>query len=181
MKCNSCFNEIRDGSVFCEICGARQTEIPAKEFTGDANTRSENSYDIPNDGYVNQQNVNNAHNNAYGNSQNAYNNQNSYGYTYNPYQYPGFMPMNNKTPEVKEYLQWMLVYPLLNLIPLAGFVIYLVFCINFMNDKSYPARANYFKATLISWAISAGIGFVFSIFMMIFAFFFLESAGSLYY
>lgn len=71
----------------------------------------------------------------------------------------------DRQPTVKEYLTWMLVYPLLSMIPGVGYIIYLVFCFKHAFDDTYRARANFFKATLITMAVSVGVAILFFIFM----------------
>lgn len=76
------------------------------------------------------------------------------GGTYPP---PYNPPVNDKSPGLKEYLKWMLLYPLLMFIPGIGALAYFVICIIHALDKSYVARANYFKAILISQLIAFAI------------------------
>ena len=54
----------------------------------------------------------------------------------------------------------MLLYPLWNLIPGIGFVIYIIVCIKYALDTSFTARANFFKATLITMLISIAMAVV---------------------
>ncbi len=79
-------------------------------------------------------------------------------------------PVKDKAPTVKDYLKWMLLYPLLTFIPGIGLIIYIVICVNHALDKTNVARANFFKATLISFVISiAVVAVVVIIFFALFA------------
>lgn len=113
---------------------------------------------------------------GYGGASNGqgYNNG-MYGGGYNPGMYgggynPGYYQDNpDRVATVKEYLIWMLAYPLLCMIPGVGTILYLVFCIKHAFDNTYKARANFFKATLITMGITA----VISVLIVILAFIFL--------
>ena len=69
-----------------------------------------------------------------------------------PYSYEP--PVNDKAPTVKDYLKWILLYPMLTLIPAVGLIAYVVICINHAMDKTNVARSNFFKATLITYLIT---------------------------
>ena len=125
MICRNCGFENAVGAQFCENCGAAVTAETAeknKEYYSD-------------------------YRNADGQHGGYYQNQ-SANHTY----YSDYSPSSQteKSPTVGEYLKWMLVYPLLNLIPGIGFIVYILFCVKYAFDGNYKARANFFKAILLS-------------------------------
>ncbi len=160
MICKYCGFDIPENDRFCSNCGAEvKAEAPVNEVpVNDA-----------------QQNLGGAFsqgNTAYGNPQGAYYaNQPGNGfYAGNPAQSPqGYWapPVNDKAPALKDYLKWMLLYPLLNFIPGIGFIIYIAFCIKFAIDDTFKARANFFKAVLVAQII--GIVIAVLIFVVMFA------------
>lgn len=144
MICKQCGNEI-DGSVkFCTCCGAQQFfDVPPQSQS------AENaSFDGNAAGYSQGRNVPPYQNNGYPNN-----------YPDNREYYSNV----NKIPTSKEYLKWMLLYPLLNLIPVVGTIIYLVFCFKYALDKTYPAKASFFKSVLIAFVICICVGIAISI------------------
>ena len=154
MICKNCGADVPENDRFCSNCGAEmKTEAPLNE--NPVNEAAQNF----NNGYA-------ANNTAYGA---YYGNQPGNGfYAGNPAQSPqGYWapPVNNNAPGVKEYLKWMFLYPLWNLIPGIGFIIYIAFCIKFAIDNTYTARANFFKATLIAQIIGIAIAVVMFIVM----------------
>ncbi len=162
MICKYCGFDIPENDRFCSNCGARITaEAPASEAP--VNTAEQN--------FNEEFSQNNA---AYGNysaPQGAYyTNQPGNGfYAGNPAQpSQGYWapPVNDKAPALKDYLKWMLLYPLLNFIPGIGFIIYIAFCIKFAIDDTFKARANFFKATLVAQII--GIVIAVLIFVVMF-------------
>ena len=160
MICKNCGFDIPENDRFCSNCGAEVTVQPP----------------------VNEAPVNDAQTNApqgdmYGSGQNAYygNQNNGSGfYAGNPQGYWA-PPVNDKAPEIKDYLKWMLVYPLLNLIPGVGFILYIAFCIKYAIDNTYKARANYFKAVLVAQLIGLAIAVLICIFMFGILTFFVDS------
>ena len=156
MICKNCGADVPENDRFCSNCGAEmKTETPLNENpVNEAAQNFNNSYA--------------ADNTAYG----AYygNQQNGGYYAGNPAQAPqGYWapPVNDKAPALKDYLKWMLLYPLLNFIPGIGFIIYIAFCIKFAIDDTFKARANYFKAVLVAQII--GIVIAVLIFVVMFA------------
>lgn len=159
MICKNCGFQVPENDRFCSNCGAEvRTETPVNEsaenVNGDfaKNNTAYGYYSSNQDGY-------------YGNQQN-----NGGYYAGNPAGNPqGYWapPVNDKAPGVKEYLKWMLLYPLWNLIPGVGFIIYIAFCIKYAIDSTYTARANFFKATLIAQLI--GVVFAVLMFIVMFA------------
>ncbi len=154
MFCKYCGADIRENDSFCGNCGAdvkaqAYSETQQKTEAYGHNSQDSGAY------YGNQQN-----NGGFYGDNSAANNP-SQGY-WAP-------PVNNKAPDIKEYLKWMLLYPLWNLIPGIGFIIYIVFCIKYALDTTYPARANYFKATLVAQVL----GVVFAVLMFIVMFVFM--------
>ncbi len=155
MICKYCGFNVPENDRFCSNCGAEvKAEAPVNE-----NPVNEAAQDF-NNGYA-------ANNSAYGA---YYSNQQNGGYygggsadNTQGYWAP---PVNNSAPGVKEYLKWMFLYPLWNLIPGIGFIIYIAFCIKYAIDNTYTARANYFKATLIAQII----GIVIAVLMFIIMF-----------
>ena len=156
MICKNCGTDVPENDRFCSNCGAEmKTETPLNE--NPVNEAAQNF----NNGYA-------ADNTAYG----AYygNQQNGGYYAGSPagnsqgYWAP---PVNDKAPALKDYLKWMLLYPLLNFIPGIGFIIYIAFCIKFAIDDTFKARANYFKAVLVAQII--GIVIAVLIFVVMFA------------
>ncbi|MBR3766962.1 MAG: zinc ribbon domain-containing protein [Clostridia bacterium] len=91
-----------------------------------------------------------------------YSSQNAQQGGYSQYPYP---PVNNRPASVKDYLKWMLLYPLWGLIPGIGFIIYIVLCFKYAFDNTFPARANYFKAVLIASAIGIMVAVIFACIM----------------
>lgn len=154
MNCRKCGTALSDGTVFCPNCGENQTQGASGSYSA---------------GYSYGNNADYANQNAgYGNQNGGYGNQNGdYGNT-NPYQYANtYNPVNNSAPTVKDYLKWMLLYPLVSIIPVVGFIVYIVMCFNFAFDKTNVARSNFYKALLICAAISIGVGVI--IFLLMFA------------
>ena len=164
MICKYCGFDIPENDRFCSNCGAEvKAETPVNEAPVNEETQNFNN------GY-------NGNNTAYGNYQEPqgayYSSQPGNGgfYAGNPAQSSqGYWapPVNDKAPALKDYLKWMLLYPLLNFIPGIGFIIYIAFCIKFAIDDTYKARANFFKATLIAQII--GIVIAVLIFVVMFA------------
>lgn len=132
MICRNCGFENAEGTRFCVNCGA-----PVQENNGA------------------QENFNYSHQNNNG-QPNGYYQQNP---DVNPY-YGNYPAQPNNTPSVKEYLKWMILYPLLNFIPGIGFIVYILFCVKFAFDDSYKARSNFFKAMLVSMVIGIGIAVI---------------------
>ena len=151
MICRSCGNNMPENEQVCRYCGTNNE--PYTNNTGYTG----------NNGYANNTSYTNQGSYTYG--------QYNYGYNTPPYT-GGYPVQNNNAPTTKDYLTWMLVYPLINMIPVVGTIIYLVFCVNFAMDKSNQARASYFKAVLITM----GIGIAVTIVMAIFMFIFMEAA-----
>lgn len=157
MICRKCGEFIEDGASFCTNCG---------EKIQPSNNGTEN--------FAENVNENNSANNngcAYENPQGGYYSDakgGAYpGSAQNPDDAPGYWypPVNDKAASVKDYLKWMLLYPLWALIPGVGFIIYLLVCFKNAFDGSFKARANFFKAVLITQAISLGIAILFFIIM----------------
>ena len=144
MICRKCGFENAEGVQFCANCGVTVTEATAeknKEYYSD---------------YAN------------GNGQTGgfYQNQSANRTYYSNFTQP---PQTEKSPTVGEYLKWMVLYPLLNLIPGIGFIIYILFCVKYAFDDSYKARSNFFKATLLSALIGiALIAVVVCLFVFVF-------------
>ena len=183
MNCKKCNAPIAEGSLFCSECGERvvyqervnnQTEYNSAENANSYNTNNVNYQNNTN--YQNNsaygkgadyQNNNNYQNNAgYGNNENysqyysaggAYNNNGYQQYQGAPYGNP---VENDKAPTIKDYLKWMLLYPLLNFIPGVGFIIYFALCIKHAFDTSNKGRSNYFKAILITMAATLAVTIV---------------------
>ncbi len=158
------------------------------EAAGGADGRYQGGYaDADYKPYGSQQNPYGGQQNPYSGQQNPYGGQqNPYGASYGPYSNTNdyrqsFSVVDNSSPSVKDYLIWMLVYPLLNLIPFIGTVIYLVFCFKFAFDKSYTARSNFFKATLICLAISMAISVILFVFSFVLSYFVFEDVSSITY
>ncbi len=155
MNCTNCGSPIENGVAFCTNCGAKVPDGAANNAQGQQNA----SYNYQaNAGYGNAPQGNN-----YG-GYDPYMNQapQQPQYTSPYYQNPA-----DKVPTTGEYIKWMFLYPLFNLIPIAGFIIYIVMCFKNAFDTSYKARANYFKAMLILWAISIGISIVIGVIITI--------------
>ena len=156
MICKYCGFEVPENDRFCSNCGA---EVRA------AAPVSESPVNEPAQDFGGTYAGNNQPYGTY------YSNQPGNGYyAGNPAQAPqGYWaaPVNDKAPALKDYLKWMLLYPLLNFIPGIGFIIYIAFCIKFAIDDTYKARANFFKATLIAQII--GIVIAVLIFVVMFA------------
>lgn len=168
MNCKRCGAFMQDGSQFCTQCGYSEANSYSEQNSTNAYTSNQDNVNA----YGNNAN---AYGNAYANNPNgAYNGNGNanvppYNANGNAYAYQNVNPYGNanKIPDTKEYLKWMLAYPLFNLIPVAGSIIYFVLCIKNALDKTYPARANYFKSLLIIAVISAAVGVVVSIVVVI--------------
>lgn len=164
MTCKNCGFDIPENDRFCSNCGAEvKAEIPVSE-------------NPVNEAPQNFNGTNDGNNTAYGNYQEPqgvyYGNQPGNGgfYAGNPAQpSQGYWtpPVNDKAPSLKDYLKWMLLYPLLNFIPGIGFIVYIAFCIKYALDDTFKARANYFKAVLVAQII--GIIIAVLIFVVMFA------------
>lgn len=162
MICRICGFENAEGSRFCTECGTafEQENVQTAESTVNAEAgTSENmgaAYETYSDNVGAQ-----TDGGAYYNQQNTENNQSYYGnagyYQQPPYGGYSAPADSNRVATVKDYLKWMLLYPLLPCIPVVGFIIYLVLCIKNAFDSSFKARANFFKANLIVIAISVGV------------------------
>ncbi len=156
MNCKFCGEIIDEGAAFCTNCGAK---IEAQYSEGvNEQVNSENA-----------QSFNNSYYNGYENPQENYSQQYNNGYSqYNPEfqgNAPWYPPVNDKAASVKDYLKWMLLYPLWTLVPCVGFLIYIVVCFKYAFDDSFKARSNFFKAMLITMAVSIGIAVAVFIFM----------------
>lgn len=173
MICRNCGTENEQGTRYCTTCGAMFEETPEQEST--AYNRQE-TYNSPT---ASCNYTNNANNNGY------YNNPvNNGGYYQNqnpaqPYYGTAYMPsVNDKAATVKDYLKWMLLYPLVNLIPVVGTAVYIFLSVKFAFDSSFTARANYFKAILIVYAISIGVVILMCLIMIPLLIFFADSTVS---
>lgn len=165
MICKYCGFNVPENDRFCSNCGA---DLYAAEAPAAAALVNE---PVQNAGGEYAQN-----NTAYGyyaDNQAGYyaNNQQNGGYyagapAGNPQGYWA-PPVNDKAPPLKDYLKWILLYPLLNFIPGIGFIVYIALCIKNAADNTYTARSNFFKAMLISQAIGFGIAIVFFVVMMV--------------
>ncbi len=133
MICKRCSSDIADGQYFCPVCGEKM--VNTANGVGNMNYSAYNQ--------------NGAVDARYG-----------AGYGNNPPLYSQGVPadlfasMQNKVPTVKEYLKWILLYPLSVLIPGIGIIVYLVICLKYAFDLTYVARSNFFKATLIAHAVA---------------------------
>lgn len=157
MICRKCGETIEDNALFCTNCGEKTVhkEAPAQENV---------SYQ-ENTGYY--ENNNGGANSSHGQNGGFYSAPGApYGQNM-PYSNgaPWYPPVNDKAASVKDYLKWMLLYPLWALIPGVGFIIYLVVCFKYAFDETFKARSNFFKATLITMAISVCIAIVMCIIM----------------
>lgn len=137
MICRKCGFEVPEGAAFCSNCGEKvfAYKEPEREFDGEPEPFREEPYSDP-------------YKEPYS------------GGAYPPHYNP---PVNDKAPGLKEYLKWMLLYPLLMFIPGVGTIAYFVVCIIRALDKTYEARANYFKAVLIVQIITIVIAVLFII------------------
>lgn len=162
MNCKFCGEYVENGAAFCTNCGAKIEAVNEGSVNNFGNTQENSQY------------FNGVNYNGYGNSAENFENRGMYSenqgyYQNNPYDQgnQGYWqpPVNDKAASVKDYLKWMLLYPLWALIPGIGFFIYLVLCFKYAFDTGFKARANFFKATLITMAISVGIAAVIFILM----------------
>ncbi len=162
MNCVRCNAPLEEGAQFCSECGERVAVQVNRSAPSDFSSSAQpdfaanengNAYYGANNGNY-QSNVNNGSYSQYSDAGSAYGN-NAYqqypNYSSSPYGYP---TENNKAPEVKDYLKWMLLYPLLNFIPGIGFIIYVVICIKHAFDNQNKGRSNFFKAILVSMIAS---------------------------
>ena len=152
-----------------KINGNLFSEAPEQAQNNNGVYQNGNPPDGFNNGaYYSGGNFNGFNNNQYqNNTQNMGFNPGNAGYPPQGTPYYWQSPVNDKAAELKDYLKWMLLYPLLNFIPGIGFIIYIAFCIKFAIDDTYKARANFFKATLIAQII--GIVIAVLIFVVMFA------------
>ncbi len=150
MFCRKCGNPVYDGQLNCTVCGEAVTQTGNQASYNNGGFYSDNMYSQPNNGFR-----------AVPSSNNGF-------YAAGNQMYPG-ANMNDRIPEVKDYLKWTLLYPLAMLIPGVGFIVYLVISLKFAFDKTYIARANFFKATLIAQLIALGAALL--VFIFVFAVF----------
>lgn len=140
MNCPNCGYQVSDGSTFCLNCGLK--------LTGTAQgAASQASAQAP--------------------SQQAPSQQAApfQGYAPNPYPPAPQVIVNNpdpadRVPSKGDYIVWMLIMPLLNLIPIIGNLAYIIMVFVRAFDTSFKARANYFKAILTIWLIFFIIGLI---------------------
>lgn len=149
MICKYCGHNIPENDRFCSSCGAEVKADSASDTTAGNNAAYGNYTHNQGAYYGNQQNNDRYYEGSFSGN--------------NPQQGYWAPSVNDKAPSIKEYLKWMLLYPLWNFIPGIGFVIYVVFCIKYALDNTYTARANYFKAVLIAQVV----GVVFAVLMFI--------------
>lgn len=149
MICTKCGAYIEDGNEFCSSCGTKVNTTQNNTAYG----KSANPYAAP--GFAQ----------APTGGPNVYQAPPQTGYVQQPvYQNPA-----DRVPTLGEYIKWMFLYPLLTFIPIAGFIIYIIMCFKNAFDVTYKARANYFKAYLVIWAISIGIFVVIGILLTVLA------------
>ena len=149
MICNNCGVPVSENDRFCQNCGAEviRADAPAAEPAENNNgTYNENMQTDTAGGY-------------YSSDQGGFysNSQNNGGYYAGNQQSYWTPPVNDKAPTVKDYLKWMLLYPLINFIPGIGFIAFIVLCFKYALDNSFTARANYFKAMLIAQLVGFAI------------------------
>jgi len=142
MNCPKCNAPIEDGMVFCSNCG----EIVSAEREAVAN-EAQQQYNENVYGEMPQ-------NNVYGNYQQESYQQNYSAHYNDPYRYNQqnmYEVPHERIPTKGEYFLWLFVLPLASIVPL----LYPILVIVFACGKSYPARANFFKAFLIFWLVVA--------------------------
>ena len=155
MICSSCGFDNPDGALYCTGCGAPLSAESRQETqASNAEIPGQNTYYSQQAGNFNST---------------GYSQQPPYGYA--PY-------INDKAASVRDYLKWMLLYPLINLIPGVGTIAFILLCLKFAFDSSFKARAAYFKAVLIvQLVIIAAIAALFVLAMPVLVFLF-DSAVS---
>lgn len=142
MNCTNCGFPIENGVGFCTNCGAK------------ASNETVNNTAPAGDPY-NYQGGAGYDNYAQGNNHGGYDPYMNQAPVQPPYAQPyNYRDSSERVPTMGDYIKWMFLYPLFNLIPIVGFIVYIVMCIKNAFDTSFKARANYFKAMLVVWAIS---------------------------
>lgn len=191
MKCSKCGFEMNDNDTYCRNCGAPvetrstvgnedHTEVHYCENSDKRYGQNEQSYSF--EKYQNNTNGYSAGQGPYGYGQTQYNNQQQYNgtkcppYGSNQYPYggnsaPGYNnayepDQGERMPKMKDYLKWMLLYPLVNLIPGVGFIAYIVMIIVMAFSSVDKARSEFFKAQCICMLIGVGVGVIITLIML---------------
>lgn len=168
MICRKCGETIEDNALFCTNCGEKTVKADSPEQNNAGYQENVSKGEAPaQDNYGYQNNFNAGANSAPSQDAGFYSAPGApYGQN-TPYSNgaPWYPPINDKAASVKDYLKWMLLYPLWALIPGVGFIIYLVVCFKYAFDETFKARSNFFKATLITMAISVCFAVVMCIIM----------------
>ncbi len=147
MNCPNCGYQISDGSAFCLNCGLKLTG--QSQGAGPQPSAQAPSHQAPSAAPFQ-------------------------GYAPNPYPSAPQVIVNNpdpadRVPSKGDYIVWMLIMPLLNLIPIIGNLAFIIMVFVRAFDTSFKARANYFKAILTIWLIFLIIGLIGGIIIAILA------------
>lgn len=139
MTCNHCGQILPEGTSFCTNCGAPLTqENPAADNTTTTPPEGASVYETPMG--ISQEGAP-AYETPAGNQP----------YAGMPYSH--ITP--NQVPSIGSYVLWFILAN----IPVVGLVFDIIWAI----DKSYPARANFFRAMLILLAVEVIIGIILGI------------------
>lgn len=147
MICQNCGYQLSDDTVFCVNCGTKVTNAsqgaPVQSAPSQSAPAQNAGAAAPGTGYTNPQGA------VYGAAMPQYVAQ----MPYTQQVIVNTPDPADRVPSKGEYLTWGLLMPLLNLIPLIGTIIFVVMVFVNAFDKSYKAKANYFKAILTIWLI----------------------------
>lgn len=138
MNCPVCNAPVMEGMSFCSVCGSA---VSSSYQTGQQNAQS-SVYAEPS---AESAYPDNSVNNYQQNYQQSYQNP--------PVSQSVYTPAPERVPTKGEYFVWLYILPLSSLIPL----LYPILVIVFACGKSYPARANFFKAIIIMWVVVISI------------------------
>ncbi len=148
MFCNNCGKELPNGVAFCTACGAPQREDGAGAFDAPVSETAEpqtDSFGQPQSGAPSHEAPDGGA--SYQTQRNSF---------VPPAQNfaPPYVPPQPQIPSLGSYIAWLI----LTGIPVVNLILGIVWAV----DKSYPARANFFRASLILLAISCVISVLFS-------------------
>ena len=142
MNCPVCNAPVMEGMSFCSVCGSA---VSSSYQTGQQNAQSSVYAEPSAESAYPANSVNNYQQNYQQSYQQSYQNP--------PVSQSVYTPAPERVPTKGEYFVWLYILPLASLIPL----LYPILVIVFACGKSYPARANFFKAIIIMWVVVISI------------------------